>query len=270
VRVMDMRAITDLILEAVDEAVASSNRVFDEEERQRLLVEAEGTFQERLADMQAEKEGLLAKAHRLEEQLTRARDLLDEERKREVRADQFTLSDAGMMEMESRLERVFRRVVQGGDAPSAVESEMRAIIASLLDEERQRLAEREQAVHSEKIQLLEHKVGRLAQALHEASKERDVERRRANALEALGGGVAGIKITSHLGEDPEKGRKMELLKELIEDNRRVRSHMGEQSPAGGGRPNLMASIAGRDDSAPSGVKKIEVKRVAPPPLEVNP
>ncbi|MEM7261473.1 MAG: hypothetical protein AAF488_05735, partial [Planctomycetota bacterium] len=111
----------------------------------------------------------------------------------------------------------------------------------------------------------------------DASRERDVERHRANALEAMGGGVSGVKFTSQLGEDPDKGRKMALLQELIADNREVRSHRGigpsdeKKNEAGGGRPNVMASIAqGGNDEVPSGVKKIAVVRATPPPLEVSP
>ncbi len=270
VRVVNMSSITTLIHESVHEALESTGRLFDEEERKRLLEEAQDAFQERLSDMQAENSGLIEQASRLEEKLGRARDLLEEERKREVSADQFTMSDAGIVELETRLERIFRKVATESDSPESTREEMREVIATLLDEERERLREKEELAHNEKIQLLEHKVGRLAQALQETGHERDVERHRANALEAMGGGVSGIKVKSQLGDDPEKGRKVALLKELIEDNRAVRNHMGIDQPAGGGRPNPFASLAEEGDAAPSGIKKIEVKRVAPPPLNCSP
>ena len=77
----------------------------NESERKQLLEEAEEAFQERLEAFKAEKADLESKATVLNDQLEKAQRLLKAERQRVVSADQFTVSDAGMAEIETRLAR---------------------------------------------------------------------------------------------------------------------------------------------------------------------
>ena len=63
------------------------------------------------------------------------------------------------------------------------------------------------------IQLLEKKVKRLASSLEDAEKERDYNQRKVAALEASGGGaIAGQSVFGMDEEDPDKERKLDLLK----------------------------------------------------------
>ena len=97
--------------------------------------------------------------------------------------------------------------------------------------------------------------------LESTTKERDVAQRRAQALEAAGGGIGGNLFSIGLDdEDPAKEAKLALLKDLVKENRDVRSFMND---TGGSLPPPAPS----ESSESGGVKKIQIKRVAPPPLQ---
>ena len=64
----------------------------------------------------------------------------------------------------------------------------------------------------------------MASTLDEVESERDLHQRRAAALEAAGGGVAGF-MTSELGEDPDKERKPQLLKDVFAQNQEMRESL---------------------------------------------
>lgn len=280
VHVLGMSAITGLIKSAVEEALENIDRQFDSKERDRLMQEAKEVFQKRLSSLQTEKQDVETRSKQFEEQLKRAQELLAQEQQRIVTADQFTVSDQGMVEIEKRLERILTRVIQTGGGSKDAEDEMRQVVARLLDDEREKISEKEQSAQSDALVLLEHKVDRLAKALQDTEKERDRAQRRAQILEANGGGnVANVLFAGLDEDDPDKDKKLDLLRELLDDNREVRDHMaaktggGASTPASPDNGNRRKQELSTPDPQPAvetssfQVKKIEVKSVAPPPLE---
>jgi hypothetical protein len=229
VRVLNMATIKSLIQEAVEEAATHLTRSLGEAERKRLLEEAEEGFQERLKSFQAEKQSAEERNKRLNEQLDSARRLLEEERKRTIKADQFTVSDEGLGEIEDRFKRLLDRTLASGGVPTDVEEELRKVISRILDSEREKIREKEMEAQNAKIDLLERKISRLAGSLEESEKQRDEAQRFAAFLESQGGGAlrnvytAGIKA-----EDPNKEKKLALMKHILDENRALRQSLGIQ------------------------------------------
>jgi hypothetical protein len=227
VRVLNMGTIKNLIQEAVEEAAAHLTRSLSEAERKRLLEEAEEGFQERLKAFQSEKEDAEIKTKRLSEQLEAARRLLDEERKRTIKADQFTVSAEGLGEIEDRFQRLLSRSISEGGIAPQLEEELRKLIAHILDSERDKIRERELEAQNAKIALLEKKVGRLAGSLEETERQRDEAQRFAAFLESQGGGSLRNVFTAGLKEgDPNKAKKLELMKKILDENRLLRQSLG--------------------------------------------
>lgn len=227
VRVLNMATIKSLIQEAVEEAASHLTRSLGEAERKRLLEEAEEGFQERLKSFQAEKQSAEERNKRLNEQLESARRLLEDERKRSIKADQFTVSDEGLGEIEDRFKRLLDRTLSAGTVPADVEEELRKVIARILDSEREKIRAKELEAQNAKIELLERKINRLAGSLEESEKQRDDAQKFAAFLESQGGGAlrnvyeAGIK-----GEDPNKEKKLALMKKILDENRALRQSLG--------------------------------------------
>ena len=221
-RVLDMRTIKELIQDAVEETIGRLGGALDQKEKERLLHEAEEEFQERLKAFKAEKAGLEAQTKNLEDQLKRAERLLEEEKAKTVSADQFTMSERGMEDMEKRFQRLITAAAKSGSVEGAMADDLRKMVNSLLDEEREKIAEQARKAQNEAIALLEKKVKRLSGSLEDAEKERDMQRRRAAALEASGGGVIDQKIFSDLETDEDKERKLELLKHIFDENKEMR------------------------------------------------
>jgi hypothetical protein len=227
VRVLNMGTIKNLIQEAVEEAAAHLTRSLSEAERKRLLEEAEEGFQERLKAFQSEKEDAEIKTKRLSEQLEAARRLLDEERKRTIKADQFTVSAEGLGEIEDRFQRLLSRSISEGGIAPQLEEELRKLIAHILDSERDKIRERELEAQNAKIALLEKKVGRLAGSLEETEKQRDEAQRFAAFLESQGGGSLRNVFTAGLKDgDPNKAKKLDLMKKILDENRLLRQSLG--------------------------------------------
>lgn len=254
VRVLNMSTIMSLVEDAVAEALQSAEHSWDDVQRQRLLEEAEEAFQERLDSFQAEKAGLEAQAQNLEQQLERAQDLLEDERSRVVSADQFTVSDQGMVELERRLSRLIDRAVKRSEVGPDIEDDMRNVVSKLLDDEREKIKKHAEEAQSDKIKLLERKIGRLSSTLDETEQARRSAENRAHALESAQGGM-GLKNVVEAGldgDDPYKEKKLELLKEIIDGNKAVRDFMKDKprytkSPA---RPAVKAA-------APPGESPVE-------------
>ena len=229
VRVLNMATIKSLITEAVEEAASYLTRSRGEAEPKRLLEEAEEGFQERLKSFQAEKQSADERAKRLNEQLESARNLLAEERKRSIKADQFTVSAEGLGEIEERFQRFLDRTLAAGKVPPDVEEDLRQVIGRVLDSERERIRAKELEAQNAKIQLLERKINRLAGSLEESEKQRDEAQRFSAFLESQGGGAlrnvyeAGIK-----SEDPNKEKKLSLMKKILDENRALRQSLGIQ------------------------------------------
>ncbi|MGE3165206.1 MAG: hypothetical protein AB7O52_09900 [Planctomycetota bacterium] len=268
VQVLDMATLTGLIQGAVDEAVATLQSALGDAERKRLLEEAEENFKARLAAFQAEKHGMESKAKHLQTQLDRAQQLLTEERLRLVSADQFTMSHAGIQELDERLSRILERALRGPNISPAIEEEMRTVVARLLDGERDKISAKEREAQSDALNLLERKVGRLAKALEETQKARERAERRAQALESAGTGIRTVMEAGLADDDPARDQKLTLLKDLFESNRKVRQQMeaaGYVAPTIA-RPRLSPPTP--SDGANDGVKKITAPtRFTPPPLQ---
>ncbi len=143
-----------------------------------------------------------------------------------VSADQFTVSDAGMAEIETRLGRMFHRSVKSERIDAEFEKEMRGVLSRLLDEERDRISEKAQEAQNAAISLLERKVDRLATSLNDTAKERDKAQRRADALASAGGSALRNVVTAGLDEsDPDKEKKLGLLKSIFAQNKEIRAHL---------------------------------------------
>lgn len=229
VRVLNMGTIKMLIQEAVEEAAVHLTGALGEAERKRLLEEAEEGFQERLKSFQAEKLTADVRAKQLSDQLHAAQKLLEEERKRSVTADQFTVSERGLEEIDVRVRKTLElALAQGGVSPE-IELQLRELIAKVLDSEREKIREKELQAQNAKIALLEKKIGRLSSNLEDAERQRDEARDYANDLAAAGGIVGPVINKYKVGvrkEDPNRERKLALMKELMEQNRELRKQLG--------------------------------------------
>ena len=230
VQVMGVSKVKTLIQDAVNESVKKLELDWEENEKKRLLDEAEENFNERLKSFQAEKAGIEEHSKLLETQLSRAENLLAEERQKVISAEQFTVSDAGILELEKRLSRLLDRAVVKGGVRKEIEDEMRVVMSNLLDDEREKIRNKAQDAQSEVIALLERKIGRLSSSLEDTQQERDSAQRRAHALEMAGGVAFKNVYTSGLADDDEKDKKLNLLKEIVAGNREVRKFMGEEIP----------------------------------------
>ncbi len=226
VRVLNMGTIKSLIQEAVEEAAGHLTRALGEQDRKRLLEEAEEGFKERLKMFEAEKLTAEMKSKQLLDQLRTAQDLLENERKRTVKADQFTVSAAGLDEIEAKFKRLLDHSIAEGRVVPALEEELRRVIGTVFESERQRIREQEMQAQNEKIQLLESKIKRLASSLDETERQRDEMQEWASQLEASGGGALRNIMSAGLKDDANKKRKLALMKEILDINRQMRVQLG--------------------------------------------
>jgi hypothetical protein len=277
VQVLGMDAIKSLIRDAVDESMALLGESLAEAERQRLLEEVEESFRDRFA---SEKAGLEDSVKLLQKQLETAQAVLEGERLRVLSAQQFTVSDAGIMELEKRFSRLLDLAVTKGRVGGELEQDLRAVVVRLLDDERQKIFEKAQEAQSDKIALLEKKVQRLSASLGSAEKERDSAQRRAHALEAAGGIMLPQLHAAGLEDgDPDRERKLSLLKEIVTMNRDLRSELaaagrlprGRARPAKEKKPEDQAAVAAppAEPEAHAGdeaetARSLGILRTAPP------
>ncbi len=225
VQILNMSTIQELIREAVNETVILRGTGLSDAEKRALLEESEAKLKERLELLEAEKASFEEKSEVFTQQLLKAQRLLDEERSRALSPFQFTLSGAGMVELEQKLGRILDRSVEAGQMSPQLEEEMRAVVLRLLDDEREKI--RAQAVESQndKIALLEKKVERLAGSLQSAEGERDRARALAQALEAAGGSLRNVYTAGMKDDDPLRGKKMNLLEGIIKENKALREKL---------------------------------------------
>lgn len=229
VRVLNMGTIKVLIQEAVEEAATHLTRALGEAERKRLMEEAEEGFQERLKAFTEEKLSAEVRAKQLNDQLQMAQKLLEDERKRSVTADQFTVSERGLEEIDVRVRKTLELAIAKGGVTPEIEQQLRELIARVLDSEREKIREKELHAQNAKIALLEKKIGRLSSNLEDAERQRDDARDYANAMEAAGGNVGPVINKYKVGvrgEDPNRERKLALMKELMDQNRELRRQLG--------------------------------------------
>lgn len=253
VQVFDFATIKELIKEAVAEAVAYLGPSLREAERQRILEEAEANFREKARLHEAEKAGLERRIQVLQEEIARSRASIEEEKARVLSSYQFTVSQSGMLELEDKLGRILERALRAGKAGKALEEELRQIVSRLLDDEREKIREQAEKAQSDRIALLEKKVGRLASMLKAAEEERDEAARRAEILEKTGGIFFGNLYKAGIEEgDPNRERKLLLMKEIFEFNKRVRKELEEFGVVLARRENGEVS---KPEPAPEGTGK---------------
>ncbi len=229
VRVLKLDVVKELIAASVDEALERSGALVNDAERTKILEESEQQFQEMLAQMKAEKDGIEAQRSRLQRQFERAQVQLERERAREIGADRFTLSEDGIDEIERRMGAYLDRAIVRGKTDPALEGELRGVIEGLLDSEREKISDLARAASNDTIEVLEQKISRLARSLTDTQKERDHARDRAHALESGAGPypIHNIHLPGIDTEDPNKGRKLALLADLIRENHDLRTQMEE-------------------------------------------
>jgi len=263
VRVLNLATIKQLIMEAVEEAASHLSRALSEADRKRLLEEAEEGFKERMKAFHEEKATADEKSKKLAEQLHMAQKLLEDERKRSITSDQFTVSASGLGELEAGFQKLIDRAMAEGKVDDSLEEQLRKLAARVFDEERQRIREKEMQAQNDKIDLLEKKIKRLAGNLEETERQRDEAREIAQALESMGGqGLSMDQIKSKfkigLGkDDPRREAKLAIMKELLEENRDLRRKLGialnevkpeDKKPEPAPEPEPVAVVAVADEA----------------------
>lgn len=226
VRVLNMATIKALIQEAVEEAATLLTANLGENERKRLLEEAEEGFKERMKAFQAEKMDAEGRAKELARQLNKAQDLLEEERKRQISANQFTMSQQGVQQLDDHFEQVLSRSIAAGRVSTQLEEQLKKLFSHVLDQEREKIREKELEAQNSKIALLEKKIGRLADSLEETEKQRDHAQRLASVLEKQGGALRNVFEAGIDDDDAAKEKKLALMKVIFDDNRKLRESLG--------------------------------------------
>jgi hypothetical protein len=264
VRVLNMGTIKALIQEAVQEAAGHLTRSLGEAERERLLKEAEEGFQERMKAFEAQKLSAEARSAQLQEQLRKAQETLEQERQRAIKADQFTVSAAGLEALDDQIRRSLDRTIAGKEVHPDLEQQLRTLVAHVLDSEREKMRAKEQEAQNAAIALLEKKISRLSDSLSDAERQRDEARQFAAMVESQGGGAVSLqKFQAGLkGDDPNKKRKMELMKELMEENRKLRRELGIATNTA----PMPAPAADEPATAPAATQVPEPEPVAPAPV----
>ena len=183
---------------------------------------------------QMEKASADEKSKKLADQLQMAQKLLEDERKRSITSDQFTVSASGLGELEGGFQKLIDRAMAEGKIDGGLEDQLRRLASRVFDEERQRIREKEMQAQNDKIDLLEKKIRRLAGNLDEAERQRDEAREIAQALESMGGqglSMDQIKSKYKIGlakDDPRREAKLAIMKELLDENRDLRRKLGIQ------------------------------------------
>ena len=119
--------------------------------------------------------------------------------------------------------------------------------------------------HLRELLILQSKVQRLANQLDEAESERDKYRSLAKRLEETGGGLRTNLALGIDKDDPDRERKLGALKNLFDENVRLRQHMKKRTRKRSG---------GSASMTVTGIKKISVKPLGsagakePPPLTI--
>ena len=220
VRVLNMSTIKELIKESVAEAMVDINTGMSSD---RLAEEVEKRVDQQLAAFKAEKQDAQAQTKRLEEELANAKVAIDRERKRAIEANSFTVSETGMADLERRLERLVATAIRNNGVSDSLAEELRGMVTTILDDERDKIAENVKKSQADTIELLERKISRLSSSLEESQKERDRHQRTLAAIEKSGGaGLRNIMTAGLADDDPDLERKKALMKEIIAENRSMR------------------------------------------------
>lgn len=260
VRVLNMATIKALILEAVEEAASHISSSISENERKRLLEEAEEGFQERMKSFQSEKMDAEVRSKELVRQLSTAQELLEDERKRQISANQFTMSNVGVQKLDEHFETMLTRSIAAGRVSPQLEEQLKKLFSVVLDQEREKIREKELGAQNAAIVLLEKKISRLSGSLEQTEKERDKAQRMAAVLEKNGGALRNVMEAGIDDDDAEKEKKIALMRVILEDNRKLREALGiklnKDAPPVADAPTTAAPAA--DQEAPSASADSEV------------
>lgn len=229
VRVLNLSAVTELIQDAVEDALRESGRLLDDSELKELLDESEKGFQQRLVQFENEKADLQSRIQGLSTRLDRAQDLLNQERNREVDRDRFTLSEDALGELEKTFEKIIDDAVASSEIGPSLELELKVVMERCLDSERERVRALEEKARSENIDLLERKIQRLANSLDDARTDRDqaleiVRRAEARNSQAPFIGAADA-IQPSAPDDQHASKRRALLLDLMQENRDLRQQI---------------------------------------------
>lgn len=232
IKLLKMDVIEELVESAVTDTAERMGHHLDEESRNKMLQETVEEFQSRLAQFTAEKEGMAEKNVAMEAELARQRRMLDEAKQQKVSKDQFTVSNEGIIDLEQQFSRLVAGAKGEHGLDDALHGQLAAMVQGLLDSERAKIAEKTEGAQSAAIMLLEKKVARLSGSLSEAETDRDKALRLAKALEAAGGkGIASIMSAGVEDEDPDKEKKLALMKHIFDENKAIREAMGKDVKA---------------------------------------
>ncbi len=233
VRVLNLSAVTELIQDAVEDALRESGRLLDDSELKELIEESEIRFQQRLVQFENEKADLQSRIQGLSTRLDRAQDLLNQERNRQVDRDRFTLSEDALGELEGTFQKIIDDAVASSEVGPSLELELRVVMERCLDSERERVRALEEKARSENIDLLERKIQRLASSLDDARSARDQALeivRRAESRRSQSPFIGAADAIQPSGsDDPHASRRRTLLLDLMQENRELRQHISSEN-----------------------------------------
>jgi hypothetical protein len=233
VRVLNLSTVTELIQDAVEDALRESGRLLDDSELKELIEESEIRFQQRLVQFENEKADLQSRIQGLSTRLDRAQDLLNQERNRQVDRDRFTLSEDALGELEGTFQKIIDDAVASSEVGPSLELELRVVMERCLDSERERVRALEEKARSENIDLLERKIQRLASSLDDARSARDQALeivRRAESRRSQSPFIGAADAIQPSGpDDPHSSRRRTLLLDLMQENRELRQHISSEN-----------------------------------------
>ena len=223
VQILNLSTIRELIRQAVEDTLSTAGARPDGRQLKKILRDAEAEFREKLVALEAEKAGAEAHSRDVEKRLAETEMLLNEERDTNAPPPSFTVPEEGVEEIRQRFERLLKHATQEGHIGSRGEADLRSLIASLLDEERAKIEVQLARAQKDKIALFQKKVERLVSPLKRAYQERDNAREFAESIRALGTLPLGKSMIPGLSaSDPNRRRKIDLLKEIVIANREFR------------------------------------------------
>ncbi|MEM7231786.1 MAG: hypothetical protein AAF517_06410 [Planctomycetota bacterium] len=225
-QVLDIKAIRRLILEAVEKSAAVLGPKIQADAKARWYEAAQRHFQNQIEVLRSANSSLESKAAELRSQILDTTKALEAERLKVVAPAQFGLSDAGIRDLERCFGAVLARAQREGTTEEHVAKSTRAIVDRIVSQERELHQGRLRDAKSDRIALLERKVKRLASTLEKTLGERDrSEDERVAALRALGSAAktraTGVRSGLRV-DDPNRGRRLGFLKEIVETNRELR------------------------------------------------
>jgi len=286
VQVLDMKTIEGIVSDAVEKVVKRRDEALTAEERATLEKDAKAEFLKLLGEhkqLRAQKDEVEVKRRELEEQVERLRQALhgqqqelSVERQRPV-GDGIRFSQEAIGELDRKVRGLFKELLRDEQrrtlaelGPKALkglselERELAQLLERLLNDERERWIERERAEHQQKIDMLERRIEKLNKALkdtehtlHAVAQAKGID----HGLASIYGWIQGLNF-----DDPNFGRKTELLKEVFVQNLELRGRQEALAAVQSGRPLPPPPPSRREAAPPPGSGPQTPNDGAPPPL----